>query len=195
MPSDIRLDAPEAARQQRQLETLDQLAKRFGSSLTQAFAANVSAGRRLETVLGSVGDALLRASERVAVKSVTSGIASLIRNAFAFGSEADPVALAQGGVIARGRVTPFAEGGVVAAPTYFPMARGLGLMGERGAEAVMPLARGPDGKLGVRAGAAGARAVTVTVYIATPDADSFRRSEAQVSAALARAVARGSRGL
>jgi hypothetical protein len=35
----------------------------------------------------------------------------------------------------------------------------------------------------------------VTVNIATPDADSFRRSEAQVAAALARAVARGQRAL
>jgi phage-related minor tail protein len=66
-------------------------------------------------------------------------------------------------------------------------------MGERGAEAVMPLARGPDGRLGVRGG--GARPVSVTVNIATPDADSFRRSEAQVAATLARAVARGRRGL
>ncbi len=91
-------------------------------------------------------------------------------------------------------VQPFAEGGVVASPTYFPLGRGLGLMGERGAEAVMPLARGPDGRLGVRGGAS-ARPVSVNVTISTPDADSFRRSEAQVSAALARAVARGQRGL
>ncbi len=57
----------------------------------------------------------------------------------------------------------------------------------------MPLARGPDGRLGVQGG--GGRPVTVQVTIATPDAESFRRSEAQVSAALARAVARGQRGL
>jgi phage-related minor tail protein len=91
-------------------------------------------------------------------------------------------------------ITPFAKGGVVAAPTYFPLGRGLGVMGERGTEAVMPLARGPDGRLGVAA-SGGGRAVNVVVNIATPDADSFRRSEAQVSAALARAVARGQRGL
>jgi phage-related minor tail protein len=59
----------------------------------------------------------------------------------------------------------------------------------------MPLARGPDGRLGVRAAGAGAGPVQVTVNIATPDAESFRRSEAQVAAALARAVARGQRGL
>lgn len=43
--------------------------------------------------------------------------------------------------------------------------------------------------------AASAPGVTVHMTVATPDADSFRRSEAQVSAALARAVARGQRSL
>ena len=66
-------------------------------------------------------------------------------------------------------------------------------MGEAGSEAVMPLARGPDGRLGVRS--AGGGATSVTVNISATDAESFRRSEAQVSAALARAVARGRRAL
>lgn len=43
--------------------------------------------------------------------------------------------------------------------------------------------------------AAEAKPAPVTVNISTPDADSFRRSEAQVTASLARAVARGRRGL
>lgn len=56
---------------------------------------------------------------------------------------------AMGNALAGGRVIPFALGGVVTAPKFFPMADGMGLMGEAGPEAVMPLARGPDGKLGV----------------------------------------------
>ena len=88
---------------------------------------------------------------------------------------------------------PFAAGGVVAAPTYFPMRGGLGLMGEAGPEAILPLARGSDGRLGVAAGGR-ARPAPVTVNIATPDVEGFRRSEAQVAAGLARAVARGRRG-
>jgi phage-related minor tail protein len=103
-------------------------------------------------------------------------------------------AFAQGGVVSRGMVMPFAQGGVIGAPTYFPLGRGLGLMGEQGSEAVMPLARGPDGRLGVRSGGGG-RPLSVTVNVSTPDAESFRRSEAQVSAALARAVSRGQRGM
>ena len=97
------------------------------------------------------------------------------------------------GAAFRAFVTPYAAGGVIAAPTYFPMRSGVGLMGERGAEAVMPLARGGDGKLGVRA-QAGAN-INVTMNVAAQDAPSFLRSEAQISGALARAVSRGRRAL
>ncbi|HUF88330.1 MAG TPA: hypothetical protein VMM59_13195, partial [Thermohalobaculum sp.] len=62
---------------------------------------------------------------------------------------------AKGGVFARGTVVPFARGGVVTRPTMFPMANGLGLMGEAGPEAVMPLKRGPGGRLGVEASGGG----------------------------------------
>jgi phage-related minor tail protein len=74
------------------------------------------------------------------------------------------------------------------------MRGGVGLMGEAGPEAIMPLARGPDGRLGVRGGDGGA-ATTVNVTIATPDAESFRRSESFVAGQIARAVARGRRSL
>jgi phage-related minor tail protein len=47
---------------------------------------------------------------------------------------------------------PFASGGVISSPTMFPMRGGMGLMGEAGPEAIMPLRRGPDGRLGVEGG-------------------------------------------
>lgn len=59
---------------------------------------------------------------------------------------------ANGGVHSRGNVVPFANGGVVNGPTLFPMSSGTGLMGEAGPEAIMPLKRGKDGKLGVAGG-------------------------------------------
>jgi hypothetical protein len=56
----------------------------------------------------------------------------------------------RGGVFAGGGVIPFANGGVVTRPTLFPMAGGrTGLMGEAGEEAIIPLRRGRDGRLGV----------------------------------------------
>lgn len=187
------LDRANAARQ-RQLETLDRLAQRFGTTLSGAFARNAAAGRQLDGVLGQLGTRLASAVTRAALKPVSAGIAGLVKDALDSGSETEaPTAMARGGVVTRGMVMPFAQGGVVSAPTYFPLARGLGLMGEAGAEAIMPLSRGPDGRLGVAASGGEGRPVAVTVNIATPDAGSFRRSEAQVAAALSRAVARGRR--
>ena len=59
---------------------------------------------------------------------------------------------ANGNAFSHGRVLPFANGGVVSSPTMFPMAGNrTGLMGERGAEAIMPLKRTPSGQLGVQA--------------------------------------------
>lgn len=55
-----------------------------------------------------------------------------------------------GNVFRNGNVIPFAKGGVVNKPTLFPMKNGTGLMGEAGAEAIMPLKR-KNGKLGVEA--------------------------------------------
>ena len=59
---------------------------------------------------------------------------------------------ADGAPLRHGRVVPFAGGGVVGSPTMFPMSGNrTGLMGERGAEAIMPLKRTPSGQLGVQA--------------------------------------------
>ena len=57
---------------------------------------------------------------------------------------------ANGNVYAGGkRLQQFAYGGIVNSPHIFPMRNGMGLMGEAGAEAIMPLKRGSDGRLGV----------------------------------------------
>ena len=58
--------------------------------------------------------------------------------------------MANGGAFNKG-VQMFADGGVVSSPTMFGHAGGIGMMGEAGPEAIMPLKRGPDGKLGVKA--------------------------------------------
>ena len=73
----------------------------------------------------------------------------------------------------------------------FPMRGGVGLMGEAGAEAILPLGRGADGKLGVRA--QGRASVSVVFNIATPDVAGFQRSQSQLAAQMSRALARGQR--
>jgi lambda family phage tail tape measure protein len=62
---------------------------------------------------------------------------------------------AKGGVFAENKIVPYAKGGIVKKPTMFAYANGgagnFGLMGEAGPEAILPLSRGPSGKLGVQA--------------------------------------------
>lgn len=64
----------------------------------------------------------------------------------------------------------FAKGGIIHRPTVFPMAGGMGLMGEAGPEAVMPLQRDGSGNLGV-AGAGGGGGTTIIIQ--ANDAKSF----------------------
>ena len=74
---------------------------------------------------------------------------------------------ANGGVFAANGIVPYAMGGIVDRPTLFPFANGgtigTGLMGEAGPEAIMPLRRGADGRLGVTSSQAGIVNVTVNV--------------------------------
>ena len=183
------------ADRQRQLETLDRLSQRFGQSLSGALQASTNDGKQLSGILDRISGSLAGGIGGTFGTVLTAGLQNAARalsaaaSSFSFGAGAFP--FAKGGVLAGGSVAPFAAGGVVAAPTYFPLGRGLGLMGEAGPEAVLPLARGPDGRLGVRT--PGGSGNNITVNITATDLESFKRSEAQVSAALARAVARGRR--
>lgn len=95
---------------------------------------------------------------------------------------------AMGNLFSGGRLTPFANGGVVWGPTMFPTRGGMGLMGERGPEAVMPLARDASGRLGIRGGGGGTtNNVVVKVYGVT-DTAGFNRSRRQIAAATKRSL-------
>jgi len=165
---------------------LDQINVSAGNvtkTLHLGFGAAAASGRSFNDVLSTIAQSLTRMALRAGTKALAEGLVSGLSGMFsgAFGG--------------AGTVAPFAQGGVVASPTYFASGGAMGLMGERGAEAIMPLARGADGRLGVVAQGAAARPVAVTVNIAAQDVESFRRSEAQITGALARAVARGQRNL
>jgi len=84
---------------------------------------------------------------------------------------------ANGNAFSGGNVIPFANGGVVGSPTTFPMSGGrTGLMGEAGPEAIMPLKRGKDGRLGVSAeGGGGAVTIVQNFNIAANGDESVKR--------------------
>ena len=58
---------------------------------------------------------------------------------------------AKGNAFGANGIIPYAKGGIVNKPTIFPFADGIGLMGEAGAEAILPLKRSRSGNLGVEA--------------------------------------------
>lgn len=170
----------------RSMRDINRSAAQFGRAMSDAFAQGVAGSRSLDDVLKSLTLRLSDIAVRLAFKPVENALTAGFTGLFAGG----PGALGA----ASGAVKPFASGGIIGTPTYFPLrGGGLGLAGEAGPEAIMPLARGPDGRLGVTA-QAGGRA-SIVVNIATPDADSFRRSELYITGQIARAVARGQRGM
>lgn len=185
------LDAAGASLADR-LTSLDDLSKTVGSSLSTAFKGAVVQGKSLDTVLRGIVERLSSKALDAALAPLTSAFGSGLTSLMA--SLTGALGFRDGGVFTGGRVTPFASGGVVSSPTYFPLRGGTGLMGEAGAEAILPLTRGADGRLGVAAQGGGAT-TNVTFNVTAPDAASFRRSEAQVTSMLARAVGRGRRGL
>jgi phage-related minor tail protein len=171
-----------------QLADAARLGDRFGRTLSQAFVDVSLRGKSFGDVLRSLALNLSQLALKAAFKPLTDSIGGLLSGLVT------GAAFANGGVVRQGMPVPFASGGVIASPTLFPLQGGrVGLAGERGAEAIMPLARGPDGRLGVAASGTGG--VHVTFNIATPEADSFRRSESQIAAMLARAVSHGQRNL
>ena len=70
---------------------------------------------------------------------------------------------AKGNIFNQQGLVPFAHGGIVNKPTLFPFASGVGLMGEAGAEAIMPLKRTSSGDLGVQADGGGMTNITMTI--------------------------------
>ena len=159
--------------------------------LRRAIQGAVADGDSLSTSLRMMASSMMNSAFNAAVKPVTdhvggllaSGVNTLVGGLLPF---------ANGASFAQGRVQPFATGGVVSGPVTFPMRGGTGLMGEAGPEAIMPLARGADGKLGVRGGGGGGN-VSVVMNISTPDAEGFRRSQGQIAAQMSRALGRGQR--
>jgi hypothetical protein len=163
-------------------------ARDLGLTFSSAFENAVAGGKKVREVLRGLGEDLLKIAVRKTLTepflelfgslaggisgggkskasggglfgggglgSIFDGIGSFIGNLFADGAAFD-----------RGNAIAFASGGnVVDRPTLFPMSRGrTGLMGEAGPEAILPLARGLDGRLGVAANQNQGRTVVVNI--------------------------------
>jgi phage-related minor tail protein len=165
----------------------------LSTGLRSAFGDLIFDGARASDVLREVGRSMIESTFNRAISPVTDALSGLVTGGLT-SLVKGLLPAANGAAFSAGRVTPFASGGVVSSPTRFAMRGGVGLMGEAGPEAIMPLSRGADGRLGVR-NAGGARPVMVTMNIQTPNAESFARSRTQIAAGISRAIQRGGRNL
>ena len=190
---DLLTDAIEAFRTKNS-EAFDELAKQFPEleALLQDAKSPLEAyATQIKDVTGQIENATVNAfqgMEDALVDFVMTGklnfadlarsiIADLARIAIRaaiiqpLGASLGLPGFAKGGVFAQNKIVPFAYGGVVNKPTLFPMRDGMGLMGEAGAEAVMPLKRTRQGRLGVEATGGGGNIVNVTVNASGTSAD------------------------
>ncbi|MCT8329222.1 phage tail tape measure protein [Albidovulum sediminis] len=167
------------------------LSRGIGSGLRRAFDGLVLDGVRLSDALKGVAQSIVDTVTNIALAPVQNALGGALANGLN-SALSGVFAFEKGAGFAQGRVMPFARGGIVSSPTVFPMRGATGLMGEAGPEAIMPLMRGADGRLGVQ-GAGGGRAVNVVVNVTTPDVQGFARSQSQIAAQMARALARGER--
>jgi len=168
------------------------LSRSMGSSLRKAFDGVVFDGARLSDAMRQLGrsmsDAIYAATMRPVQSAVGGAMSSVVG-----GLMRSVLPFANGASFSQGRVMPFAQGGVVSSPVSFPMRGGTGLMGEAGPEAIMPLTRGSDGRLGVQAAGGSGRAMNVVINVSTPDVSGFQRSQSQIAAQMQRLLAQGQR--
>jgi len=175
----------------RALGDLTTRANSFGSALTAAFRGGVGGGKSFDGVLRQLGQRISTIALDAALKPLTNlagGLFGQLLGGIGGGGSAASAAAPS--------ILPFAKGGVVRSPSFFPTGGQMGLMGEAGAEAILPLKLGADGSLGVAMqGGTGRGGPSIVFNVSTPDAPSFRRAETQIQALLARAALRGQRGL
>jgi hypothetical protein len=183
--------ANELERAERQTQRTDLMGRQMGMSFSSAFEDAILDGKKFSDVLKALERDIARIILRTAVtgpageaiaRGISSGIGSFMSGSGngvstsspgVPSSASGPLYSANGNAFIGGNLIPFANGGVVSSPTMFPMARGMGLMGEAGPEAIMPLERGTDGRLGVRAqgGGQGGAVINQTITIDARGAD------------------------
>lgn len=142
-------------------ETLVGAASSFEDALVSAFKTG-----KLEW--DDLANAIAEDAVRLAIRQGISGAAGFLGNLFTGGTGGAGAGFVGGGSDSWGSLVPNANGNVfsgpgisaysgriVDRPTLFPFAKGVGLFGEDGPEAIIPLKRGADGKLGVGASGSG----------------------------------------
>jgi hypothetical protein len=147
-----RIEELEKAKQQQK-----EIADTIAGSMGDAFMSIVDGTKSVKDAFRDMARYIIgRLYEILVVEQMVQSISGAIQGAMIGPVQGPMLPSANGNVFSNGSVVPYANGGVVGSPVYFPMSGGrTGLMGEAGPEAIMPLKRGKNGKLGVQADGGG----------------------------------------
>ena len=134
-----------------QRQAQEALADSIAGSMGDAFMSIVDGTMSVKDAFKSMARAIIKELYEVLIVQQLVGSAKAGSRSGIAGGIMNFFGSANGNAMYNGNVIPFANGGVVSGPTTFPMSAGrTGLMGEAGPEAIMPLKRGANGKLGVQ---------------------------------------------
>ena len=172
-------------KQQEAIEQLRNVAGSIGDAFGSAFKSVITGAATAKEALASFFSSVAEYFADMAAKMIAQWIKLAILNTIvrifnptagaglsdlsAPASINNPLGVlnANGNAFAQNGIVPYAKGGIVNSPTLFKFARGsamaTGVMGEAGPEAIMPLKRGADGKLGVAGGGGTGTTVNVSV--------------------------------
>lgn len=129
------------------------------SSMEDAMVQFAMTGKTsFSSLANSIISDIIRMQSRAAVSGIMDKVSSLLGSYFG-GSSSSSTGLsslpasvnktyALGGVESSASLSAY-SGGIYSSPQLFKFAHGAGVFGEAGPEAIMPLKRGSDGKLGV----------------------------------------------
>ncbi|PQO23076.1 phage tail tape-measure protein [Rhodobacteraceae bacterium WD3A24] len=140
--------------QEKQRKAARRLAEDITGPIKRALASGEWSWRNFADAVSQIAQNLATRLINLAFKPIENAIVGALTGGGIGGGIGSLFGLsggyARGGAFTRaGEVHAFARGGVIDTPTVFPFAKGAGVMGEAGPEAIMPLKRGRGGRLGV----------------------------------------------
>jgi hypothetical protein len=168
------------------IDEMQKFSEQFAASASQTLGDNVFdvLNGNFDNIEKAWGNML----KRMAAQAIAQGLTKLILGAFGgtstgygSGGGGGLAFAAMGKAFDRSGMQTFARGDIFDSPTMFAYGgSNLGIMGEAGPEAIMPLKRGRDGKLGV-AGSGGGRSIVVNNYGDTVVGDGVSRGEVEAA--------------
>lgn len=195
---------------------LEQVANDIGAAFGNAFSSAIKDAENFkEIILGLLSDLQDIALQEFVSKPIQQSVGNIFQSIATGLFDRTPTSpfggIADGGLNIQGVPNllarppsfgpadllrqPFAHGGIVSSPTEFISGSRVGLMGEAGPEAIMPLSRGADGRLGVTTPAPQGRNVTIAKiemnFPGVKDPQGFRQSRSQITSGVRNALQRG----